>query len=118
DMFIKWASADMPTGQILVMLSLAGTPIFAALVVRQGVPLWSRDLMHPAVIARNLGEMVGTAGFITAIALTPLTSTTAIFQATPLVVTLGAALIFREEVGWRRWLAMSVGFAGVLIVIR
>jgi hypothetical protein len=118
DMFIKWTSAKMPTGQILVMLSVSGTPIFAALVLRQGVPLWSRDLFHPAVIARNVGEMVGTLGFITAITLTPLTSATAIFQATPLVVTLGAAVLFGEEVGWQRWLAMAVGFAGVLIVIR
>ncbi len=118
DMFIKWTSADMPTGQILVMLSVFGTPIFAALVVRQGVPLLSRDLLHPAVLARNVGEMVGTFGFITAITLTPLTSATAIFQATPLVVTLGAAVLFHEEVGWQRWLAMAVGFAGVMIVIR
>lgn len=118
DMFIKWTSADMPTGQILVMLSVFGTPIFAALVVRQGVPLLSRDLLHPAVLARNVGEMVGTFGFITAITLTPLTSATAIFQATPLVVTLGAAVLFREEVGWQRWLAMAVGFVGVITVIR
>lgn len=118
DMFIKWMSAAMPTGQILLMLSLSGTPIFAALVLRQGVPLWSRDLLHPAVIARNVGEMVGTFGFVTAFTLTKLTTTTAIFQATPLVVTLGAAILFGDEVGWKRWLAMSVGFAGVLIVIR
>jgi drug/metabolite transporter (DMT)-like permease len=97
DMFIKWTSAKMPTGQILVMLSVSGTPIFAALVLRQGVPLWTRDLFHPAVIARNVGEMVGTLGFITAITLTPLTSATAIFQATPLVVTLGAAVLLAKR---------------------
>jgi len=70
------------------------------------------------VIARNVGEMVGTFGFVTAFTLTKLTTTTAIFQATPLAVTLGAAVLFGEEVGWKRWLAMGVGFAGVLIVIR
>jgi len=70
------------------------------------------------VMLRNLGELIGTIGFVTAIALTPLSSASAILQATPLAVTLGAALFLREQVGWRRWSAILVGFAGVLMVIR
>jgi len=42
----------------------------------------------------------------------------AVFQATPLVITMGAALFLGEEVGWRRWSAICVGFAGVLMIIR
>ncbi|MDZ4096460.1 MAG: DMT family transporter [Paracoccaceae bacterium] len=118
DMFIKWAAVDLPTGQILVMLGLAGTPVFALMARHQGARVWAPEVWHPAVIGRNLGEMVGTLGFITALALTPLTSATAIFQATPLAVTLGAALFLGEKVGWRRWSAIGVGFIGVLIVIR
>jgi drug/metabolite transporter (DMT)-like permease len=36
----------------------------------------------------------------------------------PLAVTLGAALFMGERVGWRRWTAITVGFAGVLVVLR
>jgi drug/metabolite transporter (DMT)-like permease len=118
DMFIKRASAALPIGQILLMLSLVGTPIFAAAARRQGARLWSRDLLHRHVVARNLGEVVGTLGFVMAISLTPLTSATAIFQATPLVVTIGAATVLGERVGWRSWVAMGVGLLGVFIVIR
>ncbi len=118
DMFIKWAAASIPTGQILVLLSIFGTPFFAVLAWRQGAKTFSPLLFHPAVIWRNAGEMVGTAGFVTALALTPLTSATAIFQATPLAVTLGAALFLGETVGWRRWTAILVGFCGVLLIIR
>lgn len=118
DMFIKWAAADVPTGQILLLLSVFGTPFFAAMAHRQGASLWDRKALHPAVIWRNGGEMLGTAGFVTALALTPLTSATAIFQATPLAVTLGAALFLGEAVGWRRWTAILVGFSGVLLIIR
>lgn len=122
DMFIKWAAgaggSGLPTGQILVMLGLAGTPVFGLMAARQGVGIFGAVLWHPAVLARNLGEMIGTLGFITALALTPLTSATAIFQAAPLAVTLGAALFLGEKVGWRRWSAICVGFAGVLIIIR
>jgi drug/metabolite transporter (DMT)-like permease len=53
-----------------------------------------------------------------AIALTPLSTASAILQATPLVVVAGAALLFGETVGWRRWTAILVGFAGVLIILR
>lgn len=118
DMFIKWAAADLPTGQILLMLGVAGTPVFALMARRGGARVWSAQAWHPGIVWRNLGEMVGTLGFIMALALTPLTSATAIFQATPLAVTLGAALFLGEQVGWRRWTAIVVGFIGVLIIIR
>jgi len=39
-------------------------------------------------------------------------------QAAPLAVTLGAGLILREPVGWRRWAAVLVGFVGVLIMLQ
>ena len=118
DMFIKWAAADVPTGQILILLSVFGTPVFMALAWRQGARFWETSILHPAVLWRNGGEMLGTAGFVTALSLTPLTSATAIFQATPLAVTLGAALFLGETVGWRRWTAILVGFCGVILIIR
>ncbi len=53
-----------------------------------------------------------------ALAHLPLANTSAIFQALPLAITLGAALIFGEPVGWRRWSAIVAGFIGVLIIVR
>jgi drug/metabolite transporter (DMT)-like permease len=70
------------------------------------------------ILLRAFGELVGTLGFVTAIALTPLSSASAILQATPLFVTLGAALFLQEKVGWRRWMAILVGSCGVLLIIR
>ena len=48
----------------------------------------------------------------------PIANATIIFQAVPLSATAGAALFLGEKVGWRRWLAIVVGFLGVLLVIR
>ena len=53
-----------------------------------------------------------------ALALTELSSTSAIMQALPLAIVLGAALFLDEPVGWRRVRAIVVGFVGVLLVIR
>ncbi len=118
DMFVKMAAADLPTGEIMLLLSLLGTPVFVWLAHREGGRFWSRDALNPALLGRNLGEMIGTLGFVTALALTPLTTATAIFQASPLAVTLGAALFLGEKVGWRRWSAIFVGFIGVMVIIR
>lgn len=118
DMFIKRVSAHLPTGQILLFLGLAGAVVFALMARRQGSVFWSRRALHPAVMLRNATEMAGTMGFVTALSLVPLSTASAILQAAPLAVTLGAAVFLGERVGWRRWSAIVVGFAGVLIVIR
>ncbi|MGX9855598.1 DMT family transporter [Limimaricola variabilis] len=118
DMFIKLLAGALPVGQILMLLGLGGGVAFALMAMTRGDRLWSPDFHHPAVIARNLGEVIGTGGFITAVALSPLATATAIAQSIPLLVTLGAALFFAEPVGWRRWSAICVGLLGVLIVIR
>ena len=118
DMFIKWAAADLPTGQILLMLGVLGTPVFALMARAEGASLFSRDFFHPAILWRNFGEMAGTFGFITALALTPLTTATAIFQASPLVVTMGAALFLGEKLGPRRIAGVIAAMIGALIVIR
>lgn len=118
DMFIKRLAGNLAVGQIIMLLGLGGALVFGALTTAQGRRLWSRDLLSRPVLLRNGGEIVGTFGFVLAIALTPLSSASAILQATPLVVTLGAALFLGEAVGWRRWSAILVGFCGVLLVIR
>ncbi|MCZ0812128.1 MAG: DMT family transporter [Pseudomonadota bacterium] len=118
DMFIKRLSLDLPVGQILIMLGSGGAVAFGLIALARGHRLFSRDLLSGPVLLRNLGELIGTLGFVTAIALTPLSSASAILQATPLAVTLGAALFMGEQVGWRRWSAIIVGFVGVLLVIR
>ena len=118
DMFIKLMAGALPTWQIIAALGIGGSAVFGALTVLRGQRLVTPAYLSRAVALRNLGELIGTVGFVTAIALTPISSASAVLQATPLAVTLGAALFFREPVGWRRWSAILVGFAGVLLVIR
>ncbi|MBL1434745.1 MAG: DMT family transporter [Rhodobacteraceae bacterium] len=118
DAFIKTLSAGMGTGQILVLLGLGGFAIFAFIAKRQGKQVFSRDLLLRPFLLRNFGEILGTSGYVLAVVLTPLSSASAILQATPLAVALGAAIFLKQAVGWRRWIAIGAGFIGVLIVIR
>ncbi|MEO0939763.1 MAG: DMT family transporter [Pseudomonadota bacterium] len=118
DAFIKALAGALPVGQIIGMLGLGGAAVLAVIMAVQGIPYWHSGLARPAVFLRNLGELIGTLGFVTAIALIPLSTASAILQVTPLLVTLAAALFLGEQVGWRRWTAILVGFAGVLLIIR
>ena len=118
DMFLKFAARTLPTGEILAITALFGCLFFAAIARTQGQRTITRAALHPWILARNAGEMVGTYAFITALAAVPLATVSAVLQAMPLAVTLGAALFMGERTGWRRWTAIALGFAGVLIVIR
>lgn len=118
DMFIKSASEQASIGTILALFGLGGMLIFMVLTWRRGEAVIHRAMFSRPVLIRSLCEMVGRVSFALAIVLTPLSSASAILQASPLVVILGAALVFRERVGAGRWLAVLLGFVGVLMIIR
>ena len=85
DMFIKLAAKGVPTGEIVLVAGLFGIPVFAALAHRSGKGIWIRAALHPAVLLRNLGEMVGSIAYVTAIATVPLPTVSAVLQAMPLL---------------------------------
>lgn len=118
DMLIKQMAAGLPVGQVVTIIGAGGAIIFGFIAKSYGDGLWSADTLHPALLIRNVCEIFGTLGFVAAIALTPISTASAILQATPLVVTLGAAMFLGETVGWRRWMAIMIGLFGVLLIIR
>lgn len=118
DAAIKTLTMRLPVGQVLATLGVLGLGIFWAMLARNGGRLWTRHLLLRPVMLRNLGEAVGSMGFTSALALTDLSSASAILQALPLALVMGGALFLGEKVGWRRWTAILVGFAGVLLIIR
>jgi len=118
DMLIKLMAGALPVGQIVGMLGVGSALLLGVALRVQRTPLFTRTILTPAILMRAFGELIGTIGFVTAIVLIPLSTASAILQATPLFVTLGAALFLQESVGWRRWTAVAVGFIGVLMIIR
>jgi len=118
DMIIKSVAAAMPTGQVLILFGLGGMVIFAIMARAQGSALWHPGFCTRPLLWRFVAEVSGRLFFTLAIVLAPLSLASAILQATPLVVTAGAVVFFGESVGWRRWLAICVGFLGVLMILR
>ena len=90
----------------------------ALYALKLGVPLWTSDYLRRGLMIRTGFEIMGRLFFALALAYTPLSTTSAILQAAPLMVMLGAALVLGERIGPRRWLAMAIGFAGVLLIVK
>ncbi|CAK7256485.1 MULTISPECIES: DMT family transporter [unclassified Shinella] len=118
DALVKSVTGAMNTGQILFVRGLMTTVLVVAIARWMGALGSWRIVLQPAVALRMTAEIIASLAYVSALGAMPLANTASILQALPLAVTLGAALFLNEKVGWRRWLAIIAGFAGVLIVIR
>ena len=119
DTMVKLLSDSLSIFQVMFLRGLFATTLL-------GLIAWKAKSLFPAIeksdwrfmILRLTGEIGATFCYLTALFNMPLANATAILQALPLAVTLGAALFFGEPVGWRRYLAIIIGFVGVLIIVR
>ncbi|MEM7090412.1 MAG: DMT family transporter [Pseudomonadota bacterium] len=118
DALLKHASGALPIWQMLVFFGMGGSAVFAAVAQARGTRLWQPDVLSHPMQVRVFFEVLGRLFFVLAIALTPLSVATVILQAAPLVVVAGAAVVFGEKVGWRRWSAIVVGMIGVTIILQ
>jgi drug/metabolite transporter (DMT)-like permease len=118
DAFIKQLSSTISIGQILIVIGFFSSVFFALLAVTRGRNLLASSVWTRATLTRMTAEAVAAMAFTTSLSLVPLSTVAAVFQITPLTITMGAALFLGERVGWRQWMAIFVGFIGVLLIIR
>lgn len=118
DAFFKQAASAFPLGLAMIFFGTLGASAFALWGRLSGQRVLHRDILSPVMLLRLVAELTGRLFFILAVVLTPLSSATVILQATPLVVVAGAAVLFGETVGPRRWGAILLGLIGVLVVVR
>jgi drug/metabolite transporter (DMT)-like permease len=118
DGITKHMSEVMNMGQVMFLRGAFATLFVAVLAWHQGALSNLRLALQPLVLVRVAGEVLATVTFLIALAQLPIANVSAVLQALPLAVTMGAALIYGEKVGWRRWLSIAAGFAGVAIIVR
>lgn len=118
DAMIKWLSASYPITQIVFFRASIGLiPTLVMLYRPPGLKaLHTRRI--GAHLLRGAVGLIGTFGFFWAFAVMPLADAYAIGFAAPMFITAMSVPILGEKVGIRRWLAVLVGFIGVLIMIR
>ncbi len=118
DSLIKWLSAAYGTWQIIFFRALFALLPIAVLLARDG---GVRALRTDRLLSHVLRALVGTVAifcFFYSFANLPLADVYAISFAAPLIVTALSVPLLKEAVGWRRWTAVLVGFAGVLVMLR
>ena len=118
DAVVKSLTPFYPTGQILFYrASFIFLPILVFTWWSGGVNvLRVKNVKGQA--ARAVCGIGGSFCFVTGLQYLPLADMIAIGFAGPLVVTSMAPVFLGEQVGWRRWLAVGAGFAGVLVMVR
>ncbi|RWK44466.1 DMT family transporter [Mesorhizobium sp.] len=118
DAITKVASESMNMAQVMLIRGAFASLFVGLLAWQRGALALSGSMLQPMIAVRVAGEAGATVSFLIALAHLPIANVSAVLQALPLAVTMGAALVFKEGVGWRRWLAIAIGFAGVLIIVR
>ena len=119
DSMVKLTGGEVPLFQLIFLRGLLASVliwILARSLGRLHFRLDRRD--WKLVLLRGLSEIASSYFFLSALFNMPIGNLTAVLQALPLTVTLGSALVFREPVGWRRWVAILIGFGGMLLIVR
>lgn len=118
DGLIKSLTGDYPVGQLLFVRGLFVLPWILLIALHAGGlhQLRIRNLNGQAV--RAVCVIASSFLFVTGLSFLPLADAIAAAFTGPLFVTAMAPVVLGERVGWRRWLAVLVGFAGVIFMVR
>lgn len=119
DAAMKYVTQTLPLMQAITLRGAAITLILLAVAARDGGLSPRMGRRDAAMVAlRMVGEVGSTILYLSALQHMALGDLSAIMQSLPLLVTVAAALVFGERIGWRRLLAVAVGMIGVLLILR
>jgi len=118
DALVKYASQSMPTAQLICVRGVMASLLVLAVAHALGATARIGAIAQGAVALRAGVDAVATMLYLVSLFHLPIANATAINLASPLFITAFAVLFMSERVGWRRWLAIMVGFGGVLLVIQ
>lgn len=119
DTMMKLVSEDLELFQAVFLRGIGATLLLGILAWYKNVLIYRPEPGEFKIIAwRCFAEISATFCFLTALFNMPLANATAILQSLPLSVTLAASIFLGYQVGWRRYLAIVLGFIGVIVIVR
>jgi drug/metabolite transporter (DMT)-like permease len=119
DMLLKLAAQRYPLGEVIAVRGLIATVLVGGLLIAFGHLFALRHaLSSRRVVGRTALDGAAMILFTTALIHMPLAELSAINLVSPLIITALAVIFFKEEVGWRRWTAIAVGFLGTLFIVK
>ena len=118
DALIKLAAETAPAVQVIGLRGAFATLWCLLVLLATGGWRRMKTIAHPAVFTRGLLEAAAALTYLVALSHTPFAIGTAVNLSTPFFLAVLAVVILKEDVRWRRWTAIAVGFVGVLMVIQ
>jgi drug/metabolite transporter (DMT)-like permease len=118
DAMVKLVSSELPSGEIIVVRGVLSTLMLVVGVIVLGAARPLRILFSPMMLLRLAAAAAATVFIVISLRHLPLATVNTVLQVTPLAVTAGAAMVYRERVGWQRWLAALTGFLGVVLIVK
>jgi len=118
DTCIKLIGTTLPLGEIMAVRGGFSVTLIAAVCGYQGVLHKAYHAFTPSVLIRSGLDVCSTFLFLICLLHMPIANLTAITQTVPLAVVVLSVTFLKERVGWRRGLAIALGFTGVLFIVR
>ncbi len=118
DAISKWLIQDYSIYQVLLLRTIFSLLPILIVVRREGGYSRLRGSRIWVCLGRGCLAVVCFGLFLAALPLMPLTDIFAIIMSAPLLITALSALVLKESVGFRRWVAVLVGFSAVLVMVR
>ncbi len=118
DSLFKMASAELPVFQALFLRGIAAALWCLPMVFITRSADRMAMIFDRWALVRNVFEIIAVFCFLNALARMPLADISAIAQLSPMLLLIGAALIFREALGKTQLLLILVGFVGAMLIAR
>lgn len=118
DTIVKLVGRSLPVGEIIMIRGTMAAVILGLICAWKGLLPELPRIAQPSVLLRSLFDVIGTISFVTALMHMPIANLTSVMQAVPLAVVLLSMVFLKEEVGWRRMIAIIGGFIGVLMIVK
>ena len=118
DSLVKYASQTMASAQLIFLRGIMATVLVLALVRASGTARQAGEILHGWVAVRAWVDAAGTFIYLIALFHLPLVNATAIIMTSPLFIAGFAAVYMGEQTGSGRWLAIGLGFLGVMLIIQ
>lgn len=118
DVIVKVVARELPLGEILFVRGLMTCLLVGSILVMLGHFGSLRFAAHPLVLLRSGFEATAALLFTSALVRMPIAELSTIVLVSPLIITALSVILYGELVGWRRWCAIAVGFAGTLLVVK
>jgi drug/metabolite transporter (DMT)-like permease len=115
---VKAVSPPIPTVQVLFFRAAFAMVPLMLVIMLTGGPRQLRTMQPQGHVVRSLAGLIGSFCYFYAYGHMPLADVVAISFSMPLFATALAVPLLGETVRIRRWTAILVGFAGVLVMVR